>query len=99
MVVETCIIGAAACLWYLVVLFCEGLAKVAPALNTWSSIATTAALTGCVGLLVHSCFDFNLHIPANAALFFFLGGVAVSQVRLVNKTAGRATRKSTVTVN
>ena len=31
-----------------------------------------AAAISCLGLLVHSVVDFNLHIPANAALFFVL---------------------------
>ena len=34
------------------------------------------AAIGCCGLLVHSCFDFNLHIPANAAWFAVLAGIA-----------------------
>src|SRR5439155_15560712 len=34
------------------------------------------AAIGCCGLLVHSFFDFNLHIPANAAWFAVLAGLA-----------------------
>jgi O-antigen ligase len=34
------------------------------------------AAIGCCGLLVHSFFDFNLHIPANAAWFAVLAGMA-----------------------
>jgi len=37
---------------------------------------TVAALLGCVGVLVHSFFDFNLQIPANAALFYVLCALA-----------------------
>jgi len=33
-------------------------------------------LAGCTGLLVHSFTDFNLHIPANAALFYSLCALA-----------------------
>jgi O-antigen ligase len=33
------------------------------------------AFIGCMGLLVHSWVDFNLHIPANAAWFAFLVGL------------------------
>jgi hypothetical protein len=33
---------------------------------------TFALLTGVTSLVVHSLIDFNLHIPANAALFFVL---------------------------
>jgi O-antigen ligase len=34
------------------------------------------AALGCCGMLVHSIFDFNLHIPANAAWFAVLAGMA-----------------------
>lgn len=36
------------------------------------------AALGCCGMLVHSFFDFNLHIPANAAWFAVLAGMACS---------------------
>lgn len=36
------------------------------------------AAIGCCGLLAHSFGDFNLHIPANAAWFAFLAGIACS---------------------
>jgi O-antigen ligase len=36
------------------------------------------AVIGCCGLLVHGLADFNFHIPANAAWFSFLAGVAIS---------------------
>jgi O-antigen ligase len=44
-------------------------------------IALGAAL-GCCGLLVHGLADFNLHIPANAAWFSFLAGLATSPARV-----------------
>ncbi len=36
------------------------------------------AAIGCCGMLVHSFFDFNLHIPANAAWFATLAGMATT---------------------
>jgi O-antigen ligase len=36
------------------------------------------ALVGCAGLLIHSFMDFNLHIPANALLFYLLAGLAAT---------------------
>jgi O-antigen ligase len=36
------------------------------------------ALVGCIGLLFHGFMDFNLHIPANALLFYLLAGFASS---------------------
>ena len=43
------------------------------------------AAVGCCGLLVHSFFDFNLHIPANAAWFAVLAGMATTQERSPNR--------------
>ena len=40
--------------------------------ETASGAITVAALLGCIGILVHSFLDFNLHIPANAVLFYVL---------------------------
>jgi O-antigen ligase len=39
------------------------------------------AAIGCCGMLVHSLADFNLHIPANAAWFAVLAGIACSDRR------------------
>ncbi len=44
------------------------------------------ATIGCLGLLVHSYFDFNLHIPANAAWFAVCAGLASASVE---RTDGR----------
>lgn len=35
-----------------------------------------AALVGCIGIAIHSVFDFNLQIPANALLFLTLAAIA-----------------------
>jgi hypothetical protein len=43
--------------------------------DDWIAIG---AAVGCCGLLVHSFFDFNLHIPANAAWFAVLAGIATT---------------------
>jgi O-antigen ligase len=43
--------------------------------DDWIAIG---AAVGCCGLLVHSFFDFNLHIPANAAWFAVLAGIAIT---------------------
>ena len=37
------------------------------------------AALGCCGMLVHSFLDFNLHIPANAAWFAVLAGIATTE--------------------
>jgi len=42
------------------------------------------AAIGCCGLLLHSFFDFNLHIPANAAWFATLAALATTGGQLSN---------------
>lgn len=78
LLLETGLAGFGAAVWFLVVLYREGLrnlrlTKVSPA-----ALISTAALAGCTGLLAHSFVDFNLHIPANAALFYVLCAIATA---------------------
>jgi hypothetical protein len=40
-----------------------------------------AAMLGVAGILVHSLLDFNLQIPANAALFYVLCALAALEPR------------------
>ena len=72
LIVETGLLGALALAWFVVV-YIRSCARL---LREWrfSPFATLqiAASMSCLGLLVHSVVDFNLHIPANAALFFVL---------------------------
>jgi hypothetical protein len=54
--------------------------RAASKLQNWTETAsgalTVSALVGCIGILVHSFLDFNLQIPANAALFYVLCAIA-----------------------
>ena len=99
LLVEMGLAGMIVAVWYLVTMFRYGLRKVEGRLHSWSSIAAVAAMTGCVGLLVHSLFDYNMHIAANAALFFFLGGIVVAPVRVEAAKIKRRSEFSAVLVN
>jgi O-antigen ligase len=44
--------------------------------DSWPHAVSYAALLGTVGILVHSLTDFNLQIPANAAIFYVMCMVA-----------------------
>jgi len=44
-----------------------------------SGAVALACLLGLSGILVHSAVDFNLQIPANAALFYVLCTVAAAE--------------------
>jgi len=79
--VETGIIGFAVVIWFLVALFWNTAARFRQWQQSWSRSAGVAAMVGLVALLIHSFVDFNLQIPANAAVFFFLCGLASSTQR------------------
>ena len=78
LLVETGLAGFSIAAWFLVLVFRRATGK----LNNWTETAsdalTMAALLGCVGILVHSFLDFNLQIPANAALFYVVCAIAAS---------------------
>jgi O-antigen ligase len=77
---ETGIVGFGLMVWFLVLVYRRGLR------NLYRSgelqAATLVSLTGVTGLLAHSFFDFNLHLPANAALFYVLCWTAVAEPAL-----------------
>jgi O-antigen ligase len=79
LLVETGLAGFSIAVWFLVLVFRQAANK----LNNWTETAsgamTVAALLGCIGILVHSLLDFNLQIPANAALFYVLCAIAASK--------------------
>ena len=67
---ETGIIGGLCCLWFLGILLLNALKGMAVADGSFGTVLNLSGLIACCGILVHSLVDFNLHIPANALLFF-----------------------------
>jgi O-antigen ligase len=78
LLVETGLVGFSIAIWFLVLLFRKAAGKLQNWTETASGALTVAALLGCVGILVHSFLDFNLQIPANAALFYVLCAIAAA---------------------
>lgn len=78
LLVETGFAGFAVAAWFLVQVFRRAAAKLKNWTENASGALTVAALLGCVGILVHSFLDFNLQIPANAALFYVLCAIAAA---------------------
>jgi O-antigen ligase len=78
LLVETGLLGFGLMLWFLVGLYRHGLPKSRRWEFQWDLALSFAALLGCTGILFHSFVDFNLQIPANAALFYVLCGLAAS---------------------
>lgn len=78
LLVETGIAGFAIAMWFLVLTFRGAATKLQNWTETINGTVTVAALLGCIGILVHSFLDFNLQIPANAALFYVLCALSVA---------------------
>jgi O-antigen ligase len=71
-------LGFALMIWFLVPLYRYRWASSRRWEFKWDGALSLAALLGCSGILFHSFVDFNLHIPANAALFYTLCALAAS---------------------
>ena len=74
--VETGLVGILCAAAFLFLVFRNALRRVRRAWRDWFSAVSLAAMISCTALLVHSLFDFNLEIPANAAAFAFFAGLA-----------------------
>jgi O-antigen ligase len=86
LLVETGLLGFAVALWFLVRLYQRGLPTSDRWELRWDAAVSLAALLGCTGILFHSFVDFNLQIPANAALFYVLCGLAASPFAKVSRS-------------
>ena len=78
LLVETGLIGFSTMVWFLIVLYRNAFRKVGNWMSDLSGAVTLACLLGVTGILVHSALDFNLQIPANAALFYVFCTIAAS---------------------
>jgi hypothetical protein len=74
--VETGLVGLALVCCFIVLFYRVALQRIANWRTDIRSAMTLAAIIGVTGILIHSLPDFNLQIPANAALFFALTAVA-----------------------
>lgn len=77
---ETGALGGFFCAAFLFLLFATAYRRLIRAPLGRETAFQLAAFLGCLGLLVHSFVDFNLHIPANALLFFLMSALCVAQI-------------------
>jgi O-antigen ligase len=92
LLVEMGLLGFGTMLWFLATLFTRAVKKI----KNWTSEISGAVALACVlglsGILVHSAVDFNLQIPANAALFYVLCTIAASEPFMQPARKRRAVR-------
>lgn len=77
---ETGILGAACCAWFVIALFFQSLRLLFLRDKSFTAALHLSGLVACAGFLVHSLVDFNLHIPANALLFFLMANLATAEI-------------------
>jgi len=75
---EMGLLGFGTMVWFVVVLYRHALRKIGNWPSDLSGAVTLASTLGVTGILVHSLLDFNLQIPANAALFYVLCTLAAA---------------------
>jgi O-antigen ligase len=85
---ETGVIGGLACGWFLGLLLVNALQGMQSEENSFSSALNLSSLVACSGILVHSLVDFNLHIPANALLFFVSAHMASVRLQPTDSAPG-----------
>ncbi len=78
---EMGIVGGLCCMWFLGVLLFDSLRRLSQPSSAFASTLQLSALVACLGFLTHSLVDFNLHIPANALLFFLMANLATTEIR------------------
>jgi O-antigen ligase len=89
---ETGLVGGLCCIWFLGVVLLNSLKGLAELGSSFGSALNLSGLIACSGILVHSLVDFNLHIPANALLFFVSAHLAA--LRLQPPAPGGAENQS-----
>ena len=78
---ETGGLGVLTMVWFLVLVYRNGLSKLGHWTSDVNGTVALVALLGCTGILIHSFADFNLQIPANAALFYVLCTIAAGDTQ------------------
>ena len=78
---ETGIAGGLCCAWFIGLLLAESLKRLRQLNNSFAAALQLSGFVACSGFLVHSLVDFNLHIPANALLFFLMAHLATAEIQ------------------
>lgn len=84
LLIEDGLAGFAIMVWFVIVLYRTAAAKLSNWTRDTNGTVALAAMLGCTGILVHSLVDFNLHIPANAAMFYVWCTVAAMPSKFGN---------------
>jgi O-antigen ligase len=82
---ETGVLGFLTLLWFLLTVYRSALKKVGNWQRDINGALAVAMILSMSGLLVHSLIDFNLQVPANAALFYVFCTLAAIPARFYTR--------------
>jgi O-antigen ligase len=77
---ETGIAGGLCCALFLGLLLFHSSQQLSAGNSSFAAVLNLSGLVASAGFLVHSLVDFNLHMPANAQLFFLVATLATSTI-------------------
>jgi len=80
---ETGLLGGVCCAWFLGVLLSQSFLRLRQLNHSFAGALQFSGLVASSGFLVHALVDFNLHIPANALLFFLMAHLATVEIQQV----------------
>ena len=80
---DTGLVGGVCCAAFLGMLAFFSLRQLLQSDKAFAAALHLSGFVGCVGFLVHSFVDFNLHIPANALLFLLMAHLATGEIASV----------------
>lgn len=90
LLVETGMVGFGLVLWFVFRLYQHGFPTSRRWEYKWDAAVSLAALLACTAMLFHSLVDFNLHIPANAAVFYLMCALAAAKPSSTSSRAREA---------
>ncbi len=90
---ETGLLGGICCAWFLGVLLVQSLERLRQFNHSFRGALQLSGFLACSGFLVHSLVDFNLHIPANALLFFLMAHLATAEIHETGQPTASRRRK------
>jgi len=87
---DTGILGFACIVAFVVLLFRDGIKNISGSANGLGQSIAIGALAGCLGIAIHSFFDFPLRTPANALFFLLLVVLATTKYTPIAKSGRRS---------
>jgi len=93
---EMGLLGFSTLVWYMIILYRQVRRRLGKWSTDVSSAVTLSCTLGVIGILVHSFVDFNLQIPANAALFYVSSTIAAAPPLIQRSRKPRAVSEEEV---